>query len=188
MVNWQTISLKQNTISTETTHIVECFHYLFFAENFFVLKIITVDLRLQQIFNSCIRHFTFKWQEVFCGLYVSSLGREQFCSKSCWVLWVKSHLFSVWPHVIYIDFKCFEGERAGCWHLHQAAAAQEPALALMQSLALVFSNALASGHWSKRSPSPALEFCSLGRSVEPFAVCFDTLMDKEDFVQTRVFC
>lgn len=68
----------------------------------------------------------------------------------------------VWPRVSLtcIDFKCFEGERAGhCaerapstmspipgWNLHQAGATQEPALALMQSVALVFSSALTSGH------------------------------------------
>lgn len=85
MVNWQTVFLKRNTLSTEATHVGECFNYLCFAENFFVLKILTVDVRL------CIRHFTFKWQEVFCGVYVSSVGRKQFCSNSCWVLWGKSH-------------------------------------------------------------------------------------------------
>lgn len=45
-----------------------------------------------ETFYSCIRYFIFQWQEVFCGVYVSSLGRKQFCSNSCWVLWGKSYL------------------------------------------------------------------------------------------------
>lgn len=68
MLNWKTVFLKQNTFSTDAPHIVDCLNSLCFAESFFVLKILAVDLWLKP-FNSCIKCFKFKWQEVFCGVY-----------------------------------------------------------------------------------------------------------------------
>lgn len=202
MLNWKTAFLKQNTFSTDAPHAVDYLNSLCFAESFFVLKILTVDLWLKP-FNSCVKCFTFKRQEVFFGVYGSSLGRKQFCSDSCWVLQDKSHLYFLaglslcclswfwvpWERVS--GSACTRSSDALSplpgWPLHQVTAMQDPAWALMLDVALVFSSALPWGHSGQQSPCPGAELGSLGRPLEPFAVCPDPLLDQEGAVQTGVW-
>lgn len=198
MLNWKTVFLKQNTFSTDASHTVDCLNSLFFAESFFVLKILTVDLWLKP-FNSCIKCFHLNGKKFSVGYTGVPWGGNSFVltpagfcrTNSISVPWLAS--VSVACH----DFECLDRESL-CVHtehwchppppwLYSAPAMQDPALALMLNVALAFRSALTCGHWGQQSPSPALDLCSLGQPVEPFAVCLGALMDKEGVVQTRVW-